>query len=104
MQGIARQSNIMRNFFTVIDVFSKFAWAFTVYSKKGKAITGAIKQMLTTAKPRHPRRLQSDKGKELFNPDFQRLMKRHGIQHFASESVHKAAVVKRFNRTIKTRI
>ena len=31
-------------------------------------------------------------------------MKRHGIQHFASESEQKAAVVERFNRTIKTRI
>ena len=31
-------------------------------------------------------------------------MKRHGIQHFASESKQKEAVVERFNRTIKTRI
>ena len=31
-------------------------------------------------------------------------MKRYGIQHFASESEQKAAVVERFNRTIKTRI
>ena len=31
-------------------------------------------------------------------------MKRHKIQHFASESDQTAAVVKRFNRTIKTRI
>ena len=29
-------------------------------------------------------------------------MKRHGIQHFASESEQKAAVVERFNRTTKT--
>ena len=31
-------------------------------------------------------------------------MKRHGIQYFATESEQKAAVVKRFNRTIKTKI
>ena len=31
-------------------------------------------------------------------------MKRHKIQHFASESDEKAAVVERFNRIIKTRI
>ena len=31
-------------------------------------------------------------------------MKRHCIQHFASESEQKAAVVERFNQTIKTRI
>ena len=31
-------------------------------------------------------------------------MKRHSIQHFASKSEQKTAVVARFNRTIKTRI
>ena len=31
-------------------------------------------------------------------------MNRHGIQHFASKSEQKSAVVERFNRTIKTRI
>ena len=31
-------------------------------------------------------------------------MKRHGIQHFASEGEQMAAVIERFNRTIKTRI
>ena len=31
-------------------------------------------------------------------------MKRHGIQHFASESEQKSAMVERVNRTIKTRI
>ena len=31
-------------------------------------------------------------------------MKRHGIQHFANKSEQKAAVVERFNRTIKNRI
>ena len=60
--------------------------------------------MLITANSRHPRRLQTDKGKEFFNSNFQARMKRHGIQHFASESEQKAAVVERFNRTIKIRI
>ena len=94
----------MRYLLTVIDVFSKFAWAIPVHSKDAKAITAAFGPVLNTANPRHPRRLQIDKGKELFNSNFQALMKRHGIQHFASESDQKAAVVERFNRTIKARI
>ena len=94
----------MRYFLTVIDVFSKFAWAVKVHSKDAMAITAAFRQVLTVAHPRYPRRLQTDKGKEFFNSNFQTLMKRHGIQHFASESEKKAAVVERFNRTIKSRI
>ena len=59
---------------------------------------------MTTVNPLYPRCLQIEKGKEFFNSNFQALMKRHGIQHFASESEHKAAVIERFNHTIKTRI
>ena len=94
----------MRYLLTVTDAFSKFAWAIPVHFKDAKAITTAVGQVLTTANTRHRQRLQTDKGKEFFNSDFQALMKRHGIQHFAIESEQKAAVVERFNQTIKTRI
>ena len=104
MQVIATQNGGMRYLLTVIDVFSKFAWAIPVHSKDATTITAAFEQVLTTANPRHPRRLQTDKGKEFFNSNFQALMNRHGIQHFASKSEQKSAVVERFNRTIKTRI
>ena len=60
--------------------------------------------MLTAANPRHPRRLQTDNGKDFINSDFQVLMNCHAIPHFANKREQNAAVVKRFNRTIKTRI
>ena len=104
MQGIARQNGGMKYLLTVIDVFSTFAWAIPVHSKNAKAITEAFEQVLITAKPRQPRRLQTDKGKKFFNSDFQALMKLHKIRHFASESDQKAAVVERFSRTIMNRI
>ena len=104
MQGVARQNNGMRYLLTVIDVFSKFAWVVRVKSKDGAAVSTAYREVLEGAAPRHPRRLQTDKGKEFFNTSFTNLMHRHGIQHFASESDQKAAVVERFNRTIKTRL
>ena len=104
MQNIAKQNGEMRYLLTVIVVFSKFAWAIPVHFKDAKAITTAFEQVLTTANPCIPQRLQTDKGKVMFNSDFKALMKRHGIQHFASESKQKAAVVERFILTIKTRI
>ena len=96
MQGIAKQNNGMRYLLTVIDVFFKFEWAILVHSKYAKAITTAFGQVLTTANPRHPQRLQTDKGNKFFNSDFQALMKRHVIQHFSSKNEQKAAVVERF--------
>ena len=52
--------------------------------------------ILNLGAPRHLNRLQTDEVKEYFNATFTTLMNRHNIQHFASESNHKAAVVKRF--------
>ena len=67
-------------------------------------MTEAFGQVLRDAAPRRPRRLQTDKGKEFFNAQFAALMRRHAIEHFASDSDQKAAVAERFNRTIKTRL
>ena len=104
MEGIAKQNGGMRYLLTVIDVFSKFAWAIPVYSNNDKTITTSFGQVLTTANSRHPQRLQTDNSKEFFYSDLQDLMKRHSIKHFASESEQKAAVVDRVNRTINTQI
>ena len=104
MQAIARQNGGMRYLVTVIDVFSKFAWAVPVHSKDDKVITAAFGQVLTNANLRHPNSLQTDKGNKCVNSTFHTLMKRQGIQHFASESEQKAAVVERLNQTIKTKI
>ena len=62
IQGIAKQNGGMKYLLTMIDLFSKFAWAIPIHSKDAKAITAAFEQVLTTANPRHPRRLQTDKG------------------------------------------
>ena len=67
MQGIARPNGGMRYLLTVIDVFSKFTWAVPVHSKDATPITAAFGQVLTTANPRHLKRLQTDKGKEFLN-------------------------------------
>ena len=81
MQVIARPNGAMRYMLIVIDVFSMFFWAIPVHSKDAKAITAAFQQVLTTANPRNPWRLQTDKSKKLLNSEFQPLMKRHGIKH-----------------------
>ena len=104
MQGLARQNDGIRYLLTVIDVFSKFAWVEPVKTKDATAVTVAFRMVLEGAAPRRPRRLQTDKGKEFFNASFTNLMRHFDIQHFASESDQKAAVVERFNRTIKTRL
>lgn len=86
---------------TVIDVLSKYAWAVPVKSKRGDAVTAAMNHVFTTSRPRVPRNIQSDAGKEFYNSPFKALMQRLNINLYSSYSHLKASVVERFNRTLK---
>ena len=83
MQAIARQNKGARNLLTVIHVFLKYDWVAPVKLKDAAAVTDSLRQILNAATPRHSNRLQSDKGKELFNAFFDALMKRNNIQQAA---------------------
>jgi len=84
---------------TIIDTFSKYAWAVALKSKNANEVTHAMKSVLDAG--RKPKYLQTDDGKEFFNKEFQGLMKKHDINHYSTFSVLKASIVERFNRTLK---
>ncbi|KAF0146717.1 MAG: putative uncharacterized transposon-derived protein F54H12.3-like [Ignavibacteria bacterium] len=104
MQAISGENKGTKFLLTIIDVFSKFAWVIPVKNKSGKEILGAFKELLQQASPRKPEKIQTDKGKEFLNKDVQSYLITEGIKHFCSDSDKKAAVVERFNRTLKTKI
>ena len=104
MQKLANDNTGFKYLLTCIDVLSKFAWVVPVKSKSAVSVRDAFQKLLKQANPRKPERLQTDKGKEFFNVEMRSLLQAQNIHHFASESDQKAAVVERFNRTIKTRI
>lgn len=84
---------------TVIDVFSKFAWARPIKDKSAKAVTNAMKEILMSG--RKPNNLQSDLGSEFYNKYFKELINKYSINHYSTYSSLKASVVERFNRTLK---
>ncbi|KAL6417007.1 hypothetical protein ACFW04_014717 [Cataglyphis niger] len=85
---------------TIIDVLSKYGWAAPLKSKGGSETADAIAEIIRDSK-RCPRNMQTDMGKEFYNTDVQRLMKKHDINHYSTYSVLKASIVERFNRTLK---
>lgn len=89
-----------RYLLTVIDTFSKFAWAEATKSKNASDVSTAFKKILD--KGRIPKNLQTDDGKEFFNQEFYKLMKMYSINHYSTYSVMKASIVERFNRTLKS--
>lgn len=103
MNSLANENDGHRYLLTVIDAFSKRAWAIPVKNKTGANVAAAFSKILEEG--RQPALLQTDKGTEFLNETFQALLRRLGIHHYTSENDDiKAAIVERFNRTLKTRI
>lgn len=87
---------------SVIDVFSKKAWAFPLISKSGIEVSEALSRLLRNNKFRA---LQFDKGKEFLNKHVKDLLQKNNIHFFTTENEDiKAAVVERWNQTIQTKI
>jgi transposase InsO family protein len=89
-----------RYILTVIDVFSRYAWAEPLKSKTAKQIIFAFKKIFKVT----PSYLQTDRGKEFENGSFQKFLHQHGVKWFAVTSTTKASLCERFNRTLKTRM
>ena len=104
MQGLSHQNGGIHYLLTVIDVFSKYAWVIPIKDKSGKVMLEAFKKLFTESAPRKPERLHTDRGKEFLNRDVKNYLASKGVELFQTFSDKKAAVVERFNRTVKTRI
>ena len=98
MHELASKNKKYNYMLTVIDTFSKQAFAIPIKNKTAQAVSQAFEGIL---KHRKQNNLQTDQGKEFFNKTFQDLMKQHKINHYHTFSNKKAAIVQRFNRTLK---
>ena len=86
---------------TIIDTFSKKAWAFKTKRKTAGAIMTVMKPFITK---NIPKKIEFDQGKEFYNKPFLQLLKLLKIKYFSVYSDRKCAIVERFNRTLKTRM
>jgi virulence-associated protein VapD len=90
-----------RYILTVIDVFSRYAWARPLKSKTGEEVKKAFQDIFKEVTPHH---LQTDDGTEYLNKTLQSYLKSKKVNHFTVKSQFKASLVERFNRTLKTRM
>jgi hypothetical protein len=88
---------------TVIDVFSRYAWARPLKTKTGAEMVHAFSDIFNTI-PSPPHYLQTDQGKEFENRIFQAFLQHHRVHHFSVKSAYKSGMVERFNRTLKARM
>ena len=104
MQGLSRFNGGNKYLLTCIDIFSKFAWVIPTKDKSAHVMLDAFKKLFQEAHPRKPQRLQTDRGREFLNKEVKNYLQNKEIELFQTHSDKKAAVVERFNRTLKTRI
>lgn len=88
-----------RYMLTVINCFSKFAFAIPLKSKTSNEIVRALTPILRRNKMKH---LQTDKGKEFYNLPVRQLLDQYNINHYSTHSNKKASIIERFNRTLKS--
>ena len=62
--------------FTIIDNYTKYAWAIPLKDKSGKSTTTALKSLIEKAK-RKPDKIWSDRGKEFYDKTFLEFLKRN---------------------------
>lgn len=103
MIPFSKENSGYKYLLTVIDTFSKYAYAEAVKSKSAYDVVNAMKVVFKTAKT-NPSNIQSDQGKEFFNSSFTELMKSHKINHYHTYTHLKASICERFNRTLKNRM
>lgn len=101
MIPLASKNQGFRYLLTVIDCFSRYAWAKPIKRKTGPDVAKALVSIFREYKPL---RLQTDHGKEFYNSNVQKLLKKHKVELFSTNSPQKASLVERFNRTLKTRM
>jgi hypothetical protein len=99
MSAYARENGNFKYILTLINCFTKVAHAIPLKRKTG---TDVAKSMGPFLKKHSMRNFQTDHGNEFYNLNLQKLLKRYSINHYSTYSDKKAAIVERFNRTLKS--
>ena len=101
MQKLEKYNKGYKWILTVIDIFSRYVWAFPLKSKTGEGVAEAFKKIFEESMPE---KIQFDEGREFYNKLFKTLLEENEIEYFSSKSDKKASIVERFNKTLKTRM
>lgn len=103
MSKFSRQNKGTKFLLVVINTFSKFCWVRPLKSKSANDVVQAMDDILKSTS-NLPANLHSDRGKEYFNSKFKHLMNKYNINHYSRQSIVKASMAERLNRTLKMKI
>lgn len=99
----ATKNKNMRYILTVINIFSKKAYARALKNKTGREVTRAMTSILDSIE-HSIKNLHVDRGSEFYNGVMQKMLTDRGIHLYSTFSSKKAAIIERFNRTLKSKM
>lgn len=98
MLDFSRVNSGFKYIMTIINCFTKFAFAVPLKTKTGLEVAKALSPILSKQPMKH---FQTDNGTEWYNTNVRSLLKEYKINHYSTFSDKKASIVERFNRTLK---
>lgn len=102
MQPFSKSNDGNKYILVGIDVFSRYAFAQPILSKKSMDVLDGFKKM---TEHRKPKTLQSDRGKEFLNKYFQEHLADNNIHFFTGENDDvKCALAERFNSSLQNKL
>ncbi len=84
---------------TCMDIYSRYAWTQKLKSKTSKEVLQTLKNIF---KDKKPEKFWVDHGSEFYNKDVKNYFDKEGIKIYSSYGEHKANMIERFNRTLKS--
>ena len=99
LRNIAKENKSLGLLLTIIDCYTKFAWAVPIANKEANTVLNAFKSVIDKLDEK-PLNLVSDMGSEFKNKTFKKYLDDNYITHsFPYTSMH-AGIVERFHRTL----
>ncbi|RWR99462.1 integrase core domain-containing protein-like protein [Dinothrombium tinctorium] len=102
MQEFATSNKGYKYIITIIDCFSKYAYAYPLKTKGANEVTNIFKKLFLEV---CLEKLRTDRGKEFENKLFETLLNKYDVNFFTSKDDKiKCAIVERFNRSLKSKM
>ena len=102
LQALQKENDGYRYLLTIIDVFSKKAYAIPLKNKTANSTLKGIEKGIKILGI--PKKVHTDEGKEFFNNKVQNYFKQNSILLYKTNSENKASIIERFNRTFKEKM
>jgi transposase InsO family protein len=89
---------------TVIDTFTKHAWAVPLPNKEGATVALALDEKVLAQADHAPTVLQTDRGSEFVSAEFQAVLSRYGVKHVLSRpyTPQSQGQIERWHGTLKS--